>query len=106
LKILQYHIERGLALAVSEGDDRIAPIEFDGDMVDFIMAPPSRIIKRDSLGLDEVRLAPAVSRPSKIIALGLNYADHVRESKGAMPKSPLVFAKFSTSLIGQKVRYR
>jgi len=101
LKILQYCLGTGVALAVCEGDDGIAPLEFDGDMLDFITAPPSNIIKRGSMRLDAVRLAPPVSCPSKIMALGLNYADHIRESKGQTPKSPLVFAKYSTSLIGQ-----
>ncbi len=100
MKILQYRLEKGVALALLEADERIAPIEFEGDMVDFIREPPARIRKKDSIGLDEVILAPPVIHPSKIMALGLNYADHIRESRGVTPKSPLVFAKFSTSLIG------
>jgi 2-keto-4-pentenoate hydratase/2-oxohepta-3-ene-1,7-dioic acid hydratase in catechol pathway len=54
------------------------------------------------LPLEQVRFAPAVSNPSKIIALGLNYLDHAKESKGTIPKSPLIFAKFPNSLTGHK----
>jgi 5-carboxymethyl-2-hydroxymuconate isomerase len=43
-------------------------------------------------------LAPV--RPGKIVAIGLNYADHVRETGMALPERPLVFAKFPSSIIG------
>jgi 5-carboxymethyl-2-hydroxymuconate isomerase len=41
-----------------------------------------------------------IERPGKIVAIGLNYMDHVRESGAEAPKRPLVFAKFPTSMIG------
>jgi 2-keto-4-pentenoate hydratase/2-oxohepta-3-ene-1,7-dioic acid hydratase in catechol pathway len=37
--------------------------------------------------------------PSKIIAVGLNYADHAREAGKALPKEPLFWLKAPTSLI-------
>jgi 2-keto-4-pentenoate hydratase/2-oxohepta-3-ene-1,7-dioic acid hydratase in catechol pathway len=37
--------------------------------------------------------------PSKIIAVGLNYADHARETGKALPKEPLIWFKATTSLI-------
>ena len=45
---------------------------------------------------DDVRLKAPVPRPSKIICIGLNYLDHVRESGAEIPKSPLIFSKFDT----------
>jgi 5-carboxymethyl-2-hydroxymuconate isomerase len=41
-----------------------------------------------------------IERPGKIVAIGLNYMDHVRESGAEAPQRPLVFAKFPTSVIG------
>ena len=38
--------------------------------------------------------------PSKVIAIGLNYRDHAKESDLDIPAMPVVFSKFSTSLIG------
>ncbi|GAB2474984.1 fumarylacetoacetate hydrolase family protein [Jatrophihabitans fulvus] len=38
--------------------------------------------------------------PSKVVALGKNYADHAKEMGGEAPKSPLIFLKPSTSVIG------
>ena len=43
-------------------------------------------------------LAPA--RPTKIVAIGLNYRDHIKETGLDEPKSPLIFAKFPSSLVG------
>ena len=37
--------------------------------------------------------------PTKVIAVGLNYADHARESGKALPKEPLFWLKAPTSLI-------
>src|SRR5262245_48763510 len=37
--------------------------------------------------------------PSKVIAVGLNYADHARESGKPLPKEPLIWFKATTSLI-------
>lgn len=51
--------------------------------------------------LAEVQLLAPVARPGKIIAVGLNYRDHSMET-GAKepPKTPLIFAKFPTSISG------
>ncbi len=38
--------------------------------------------------------------PSKIVAIGQNYFDHVREQNAAMPERPIIFAKFPTTVIG------
>ena len=43
-------------------------------------------------------LAPI--RPGKIVAVGLNYRDHIGESGADAPASPLIFAKFPSSVIG------
>ncbi|GGO22102.1 hypothetical protein GCM10011574_50140 [Microbispora bryophytorum] len=47
----------------------------------------------------EVRLV-APMLPSKIIAIGKNYADHAREMGGEPPAEPVVFLKPSTTVIG------
>ncbi len=55
----------------------------------------------------EERILPAefpvdlpIARPSKIIAVGLNYRDHAAESQMELPDRPLLFAKWPNSLIG------
>jgi 2,4-didehydro-3-deoxy-L-rhamnonate hydrolase len=49
---------------------------------------------------NQVRLGPAIARPSKIICVGLNYKDHAAESKMAVPAEPILFFKATTSLCG------
>jgi 2-keto-4-pentenoate hydratase/2-oxohepta-3-ene-1,7-dioic acid hydratase in catechol pathway len=41
-----------------------------------------------------------IERPQKIICVGLNYRDHAEEQGVELPTAPLLFAKFTTSLIG------
>jgi 2-keto-4-pentenoate hydratase/2-oxohepta-3-ene-1,7-dioic acid hydratase in catechol pathway len=49
--------------------------------------------------LAETRLAAPV-QPSKICAIGLNYLDHVLEGGRQVPKSPVLFAKLPSTVIG------
>lgn len=46
------------------------------------------------------RLGSPVSRPSKIVCVGLNYSDHAAEAGMAVPKEPILFFKSTTSLCG------
>jgi 2,4-didehydro-3-deoxy-L-rhamnonate hydrolase len=48
----------------------------------------------------DIRLASPVARPSKIVCIGLNYADHAKETNAAIPKEPIIFFKSTTALIG------
>ncbi len=56
-------------------------------------------IKKDII-LSHRTLDAPLRNPSKIVAIGLNYFDHAKESKMEIPKSPLVFAKFNNSITG------
>jgi 2,4-didehydro-3-deoxy-L-rhamnonate hydrolase len=47
-----------------------------------------------------VRLGPPLTRPSKIICVGLNYADHAAESGMAIPKEPILFFKSTSAICG------
>lgn len=47
-----------------------------------------------------IRLGSPVARPSKIVCIGLNYADHAAESNMALPLEPVVFFKSTTALMG------
>ncbi|MEE9367537.1 MAG: fumarylacetoacetate hydrolase family protein [Pontiella sp.] len=47
-----------------------------------------------------VRLGPPVPRPSKIICVGANYADHAKEFGHEIPAEPILFAKATSSING------
>ena len=48
----------------------------------------------------DVRLGPPIARPSKIVCIGLNFADHAREAGAELPKEPVVFFKATSALAG------
>ncbi|MDO5968922.1 fumarylacetoacetate hydrolase family protein [Flavivirga aquimarina] len=49
---------------------------------------------------DSVRLGAPLTRPSKIVCVGLNYAQHAAEAGMEIPKEPVLFFKSTTALVG------
>lgn len=47
-----------------------------------------------------VRWLAPIPRPGKIVCAGLNYRDHAIEGGLAIPESPVLFAKFSSAVVG------
>lgn len=79
-----------LALGETAWNAARQTLEFLGDrLVDGVMYPVSR-----------VKLAAPLPRPPKIVAVGLNYMDHIREQNGQPPQYPVLFAKYPSSVIG------
>lgn len=104
MKIAQFYEENRIRLGRVTGDS-IIPIDFDGDMVSFINSGKHLEIQSGiAIPLDQVRLAPAVTRPAKIIGIGLNYKDHAEEQNVKFPDVPKIFAKFPNTLIGNNDR--
>jgi 2-keto-4-pentenoate hydratase/2-oxohepta-3-ene-1,7-dioic acid hydratase in catechol pathway len=52
-----------------------------------------------AVALADARLLHPVS-PRKLIGIGLNYRDHAAESELAIPEVPVLFAKFTSALVG------
>jgi 2-keto-4-pentenoate hydratase/2-oxohepta-3-ene-1,7-dioic acid hydratase in catechol pathway len=46
------------------------------------------------------RLGAPVSRPSKLVCIGLNYADHAKETGATPPPEPVIFMKSTTAIVG------
>ena len=82
-----------------KGDDIFYAKVVDGELFRLrgdVFGSPS--FDRKPISFKGVRtLTPVV--PSKIIAVGLNYADHARESGKALPREPLFWLKATTSMI-------
>ena len=47
-----------------------------------------------------VRYGSCIARPYKVVAVGLNYADHARESGVEPPKEPVLFMKATNTVVG------
>src|SRR5271169_1787921 len=68
------------------------------EMVPDIFSPMERTGR--SFSMAEVRLL-APCRPSKIVAVGLNYKDHINEfGRTEIPAEPVLFIKAPSALIG------
>ncbi|MBS0474213.1 MAG: fumarylacetoacetate hydrolase family protein [Proteobacteria bacterium] len=87
--------------------DRVIDSGVPGTMIDLIRdwdALKPQLETRAGAGggvlLASVRLEAPVQRPGKIFAIGLNYADHIAESKMDTPKQQVWFTKAQTSVNG------
>ncbi len=49
---------------------------------------------------DHLRLGPPVAETSKIVCVGLNYADHAKEGGMAIPTEPILFFKATSAIVG------
>src|SRR5262249_30166764 len=62
------------------------------------------LLKKEAEHLPEIttgtRLGSPIARPSKIVCIGLNYADHARETNATIPPEPVIFLKATSSLCG------
>lgn len=106
MKLALFDAGQGPQTGVVVGDAIVAT-GFDGSMIDLIArwdeAKPAIEAAAKSgqrRPLTDVRLLAPVQRPGKIFAIGLNYADHIAESKIETPKHQVWFTKASTSING------
>ena len=82
-------------------------VEVIGDEVVPVTRTPLEELLRDGRRPERAHDRPrqpgplrAPLRPGKIVAIGLNYRDHIRETGMEPPQRPLVFAKFPSSVAG------
>jgi 2-keto-4-pentenoate hydratase/2-oxohepta-3-ene-1,7-dioic acid hydratase in catechol pathway len=99
MKLVQFNADSGLRLGIVQGSE-LLPLTFGGDFHSWLAAGRPPATTGSSLPLNSINLAAPVNRPGKIIAIGLNYADHAAEGNVAKPKEPLIFAKFPNSING------
>jgi len=99
---IKYNNRTHVALVTEK---KVIPIDFDGDMIDWILEDHSKPVQHlTEISKSDAHYLPPIMRPSKIIAIGLNYKDHAAECKIEIPNQPLVFSKFPNTLIGHKQR--
>lgn len=96
------------------GDVVLARVEGDAAVVlAHESAHPARDVLREALAegvelsgdgarvaLEDLQVLAPLANPSKILAIGLNYADHARESGMTPPESPIFFAKTPNTIVG------
>ncbi|MBB4920557.1 fumarylacetoacetate hydrolase family protein [Streptosporangium saharense] len=98
---------------VRVGEDRLAAVEREGrwyalgvpagtPLEAVLAAGAGEVARLAASATEQVEDAVPVAplRPGKIVAIGLNYLDHIREAGMDKPERPLMFAKFPSSVIG------
>lgn len=110
---------RAEPLAVVAGD-RVAPlggrVEGIGSVDDVLAhwpdaredleAAAAAALRDDSVALEPGDLDVPLRRFAKVACIGLNYADHIRETGLETPTRPLIFAKFASSVVAGSVPIR
>ena len=80
---------------------RIAPASHPDDALAAIESVRSGASASwDSVDEAALALSAPVAGAGKIVAVGLNYADHTSETGFTQPERPLTFAKYGTSIVG------
>jgi len=67
---------------------------------DALKAAHDRLSDAPLIDLSKVRYLPPIERPGKIVCVGLNYAEHTKESPYEQPSYPSFFPRFSSTLVG------
>ncbi len=109
MKLIAYENGRGPRIAGLRGQDVIDLADADPSLPScpkaFLSGLPALVSRTEKALAAGVPVAkpfnwlPPVPSPEKIICIGLNYADHARETKAAIPSCPVVFSKFATALL-------
>jgi len=106
MKLSSYSQNDEIRTGIVVGDS-IIDTGFSGSMVELIERwdelradLEARATAGGGIPLESVKLCAPVQRPGKIFAIGLNYADHVAESKMETPEQQIWFTKAQTSING------
>lgn len=101
-----------MRLATVHTDSGTRAVRVDGDdLVDLGAADVGELLRSGdwrerataagtALSVSEVRYAPVVPRPDKVVCVGLNYRNHILEMGRELPEYPTLFAKYPEALIG------
>jgi 2-keto-4-pentenoate hydratase/2-oxohepta-3-ene-1,7-dioic acid hydratase in catechol pathway len=106
MKLATYEVGGRKRVGIVVGDE-LVDAGFDGSMVELItrwqalrVELSERAASSARRPLRDVRLCAPIARPGKLFAIGLNYADHIRESGLEAPQRQVWFTKAQTSVNG------
>ena len=111
MRLLMFDLDGVATLGLRQGDQIINLAKADSTLPKTL----KEVIERDALGACEkagksagtdctldsadLKSLPPISNPSKILCLGLNYADHAKEGGHAKPQYPSFFMRGPSSLV-------
>jgi acylpyruvate hydrolase len=100
MKLATVRIDGQLHPARVEGDDVVL---LSDENLEQVLSRPGADGPAETgqvLSRSAVEFAPPVTRPNKILCVGLNYLSHLQEIGIPRPKHPALFTKFASTLIG------
>jgi 2-keto-4-pentenoate hydratase/2-oxohepta-3-ene-1,7-dioic acid hydratase in catechol pathway len=112
MKLVRHSTKSGAKIGAVKGDgivDLSGRIASTADnMIELIARWPDlresvqQVVERSApdIALTEARLLAPVARPGKVMAIGLNYADHIKETGQKTPPHQIWFTKAVTSISG------
>jgi len=120
MKLVSYQINHGQTCLGAVTDDRIINLHqasngaLPNDMLEFLqlgdsaMQTARRLLatSRGDIALASVSLLAPITNPSKVVAIGLNYMDHVRECDMDIPDLATMFCKYPSAIIGNQADIR
>ncbi len=71
---------------------------FGGDAIDKLKTEVQKGLLSEVSKI--TRLGSPLTRPSKLICVGLNYKDHAKETGAAIPTEPILFFKATSAIVG------
>jgi 2-keto-4-pentenoate hydratase/2-oxohepta-3-ene-1,7-dioic acid hydratase in catechol pathway len=109
MRVATFTDAAGTRIGRLEGEEVVdlggAAPELPQDLIGLLAAGPLALGRASSaegprLPLAALRLEAPVPRPGKILAVGLNYRDHIAETGREPPKVPVIFNKQTTAAVG------
>jgi len=93
---------------LADGPQTIGDVLADPGTLDRLREALAASPSSPSVGipLDQQTLLSPVPRPGKVVAIGLNYREHAEEGGRETPPEPVLFAKFTTSIVGHGAEIR
>lgn len=80
---------------------------FPSDMVSFLkggdtlMAAAKKLLgSLETYDRKDITLLSPITNPDKVVCVGMNYIDHCKEQNAPIPKEPIIFNKFPSSISG------
>ncbi len=111
MRLVSYQAEQGVRAAAIRGDEYVDLQAADAELptsISDLLAGGHKLLERavkaaergKGIPQQSVRLAAPIPAPQKVLCVGLNYADHARETGKEAPAEPVIFNKFATAVRG------
>ncbi|TNE68688.1 MAG: FAA hydrolase family protein [Rhodobacteraceae bacterium] len=107
MRLVRYGAAGAEKPGLLDGEGAIRDLSAHVGDIDGVALAPSALAQLAALDpaslpkvMGDPRLGSAIARPGKFICVGLNYADHARETGKEPPAEPILFAKASNAICG------